>query len=212
MKEIKRAVKKVQTFPGLRKEERERRKAIILDAAERVYESMPYNEVNIRKIAAEAGISAASIYTYFKDQQDMFLEISERRARRSIELAKKIIRECDTDVLRKTANAFIEYDTYNMFTQFVLHAQFSPKALKKITAVGSDIRAVIEEAMKKSKVPGDLQVNALLFQSSLNGILVSIPDYPGITGDEAKKLRKLLISTLCNLFLAGKGVSRQKKS
>ena len=202
-------MKKTKTFSRLRKEERERRKNLILDAAERVFISTPFNEVNIRKIAAEAGIAPASIYTYFNDQQELFLEISDRRARHTIELAKNIVRECDTDVLKETANAFIDYYTFNMFTQFILHAQFSPKALEKISAIGRDVLAVIEAAMKKSKVPGDPQLNALLFQASLNGILVTFPDYPGIsTGDEAKKFMKLLASTLCDLFIAEKGHKR----
>jgi len=201
MKEIKKSSRKAKTFGSLRNEERERRKNLILDAAERIFICTPFNEVNIRKIAAEAGISPASIYTYFNDQQELFLEISERRARHTIELAKKIIKESDTDVLKKTAEAFIDYYSFNMFTQFILHAQFSPKALEKVAAIGKEVHDVIELAMKKSKTPGDPQLNALLFQASLNGILVTYPDYPGITvGDETKNFRKLLASTICDLF------------
>jgi AcrR family transcriptional regulator len=202
-------MKKTKTFSRLRKEERERRKNLILDAAERIFISTPFNEVNIRKIAAEAGISPASIYTYFSDQQELFLEISERRARHTIELAKKIVKECDTDVLKEIADAFIDYYTFNMFTQFILHAQFSPKALEKVAAIGRDVHDVIEAAMKKSKAPGDPQINALLFQASLNGILVTYPDYPGITnGDEAKKFRKMLASNICDLIVAENGHKR----
>jgi AcrR family transcriptional regulator len=198
-------MKKTKTFNSLRKEERERRKNIILDAAEKLFVSTPSNEVNIRKIAAAAGISPASIYTYFSDQEDLFVELSQRRATHSIEIIKRIVEEHDKDALKKTADAWIDYFTYSMITQFVLQAQLSPKSLKIIAELERNVLDAIEVVLKKNKITGDHRLLSPLFFAAINGIIFMFPGYPGLPEKEAKKFMKLLASTLCDLFVVEKG-------
>ncbi|HSA15216.1 MAG TPA: TetR/AcrR family transcriptional regulator, partial [Spirochaetota bacterium] len=62
------------TFSKLRKQEKDLRRNIIIDAAEEEFVSKPFNKVNMRDIAKKAGISPASIYRYFPDQQSLFIE------------------------------------------------------------------------------------------------------------------------------------------
>ena len=51
---------KIDTFKRLKEQEREKRRTIILDAAEYLFASKPFTEVSMRRIAKEAGISPAS--------------------------------------------------------------------------------------------------------------------------------------------------------
>ncbi len=69
------------SFSSMKKRERKARQDAIITAAERVFSTKPFAEVSIRDIAREAGISHASIYRYFPDQQT-FLWRPSSRARR----------------------------------------------------------------------------------------------------------------------------------
>ena len=65
---------KKNTFADLKANEKKARQDVIIDAAERVFAVKPFSKVSIRDIAREAGISHASIYRYFPDQQSLFVE------------------------------------------------------------------------------------------------------------------------------------------
>lgn len=60
-----------KTFAHVNNEAKLARQALIVEAAERVFAVKPFNKVSIRDIAREAGISHASIYRYFPDQQSL---------------------------------------------------------------------------------------------------------------------------------------------
>jgi AcrR family transcriptional regulator len=62
------------TFNNLRLKERQIRMDLIIDAAQQVFAVRPYDKVSMKEIAEEAGISAASIYTYFTNQEALFTE------------------------------------------------------------------------------------------------------------------------------------------
>ncbi|HQI24391.1 MAG TPA: helix-turn-helix domain-containing protein, partial [Smithella sp.] len=67
-------MKKKNTFAELKNNEKRARQGVIVEAAQRVFAVKPFNKVSIRDIAREAGISHASIYRYFPDQQSLFVE------------------------------------------------------------------------------------------------------------------------------------------
>ena len=81
-------MKKRETFASLKVREKKNKQKIIIDAAERVFGTRPFNKVNIRDIAREAGISHATIYSYFADQQALFVEAS-LRSRKTREPLRK---------------------------------------------------------------------------------------------------------------------------
>ena len=62
------------TFMRMREDEREIRKTLIINAAMILFERMPFQDIGMRDIAAEAGVSAASIYRYFPSRDDLFAE------------------------------------------------------------------------------------------------------------------------------------------
>ncbi|MCS1352213.1 TetR/AcrR family transcriptional regulator [Mechercharimyces sp. CAU 1602] len=58
---------------------RTNRKTQILDAAMRVYRDWGYSGAEMGKIAQEAGLGRGLIYYYFKNKQNLFLELIEYR-------------------------------------------------------------------------------------------------------------------------------------
>ena len=63
------------SFKNLREDERETRKSIILDSAVRLFNEKIFHQVGMRDIAAEAGISAATIYRYFPSRDDIIWKL-----------------------------------------------------------------------------------------------------------------------------------------
>ena len=64
----------MSTFQKLRKEERETRKSLIIDAAMDLFSQKDFHKIGMRDIAKRAGISAAAIYRYFPSRDDVFVE------------------------------------------------------------------------------------------------------------------------------------------
>jgi AcrR family transcriptional regulator len=61
-----------------RVEEKERRRAEILDAAETLYAKEGWDLVTVDQVARGARLSRALVYVYFKDKQDILFAIGER--------------------------------------------------------------------------------------------------------------------------------------
>jgi TetR/AcrR family transcriptional regulator len=61
-----------------RQEEKERRKAEILDAAEAVMTSVGWDAMTMDQVARTARLSRALVYVYFKDKTDLMFGVGER--------------------------------------------------------------------------------------------------------------------------------------
>jgi len=61
-----------------REEEKERRRAEILDAAEALYAKEGWDLLTVDQVARGARLSRALVYVYFKDKQDILFAIGER--------------------------------------------------------------------------------------------------------------------------------------
>jgi AcrR family transcriptional regulator len=57
---------------------RETKSGIILDAARKVFYEKGFHEARLDDIAAEAGFSKASLYTYYNDKESIFLSLANR--------------------------------------------------------------------------------------------------------------------------------------
>ena len=61
-----------------RQEEKERRRAEILDAAEAVCAVVGWDDMTMDQVARKARLSRALLYVYFKDKQDLLFGLCER--------------------------------------------------------------------------------------------------------------------------------------
>lgn len=61
-----------------RQEERDRRRAEILDAAEAVYAEVGWEAVTMEQVARRARLSRALVYVYFRDKADLHFALVER--------------------------------------------------------------------------------------------------------------------------------------
>ena len=98
---------KKNEFLQLKEQERDVRRNLIMDAAERVFASKTFDKVNMREIAKEAGISPGTIYTYFTDQETLFVEASMRGAEHLIEEVGRVAKQQNPSV-EDAAKAYID--------------------------------------------------------------------------------------------------------
>ncbi len=61
-----------------RQEERDRRRAEIVDAAEALYSEVGWDAVTMDQVARRARLSRALVYVYFRDKSDLHLALVER--------------------------------------------------------------------------------------------------------------------------------------
>jgi AcrR family transcriptional regulator len=64
-----------------REDERERRRAEILDAAEALYRQKGWAALTVEQVARSARLSRALVYVYFRDKEDLLFAIGERAMR-----------------------------------------------------------------------------------------------------------------------------------
>src|SRR5579859_6489656 len=64
-----------------REEEKERRRAEILDAAEALYIKKGWDAMTVEQVARSARLSRALVYVYFRDKEDLLFAIGARAMR-----------------------------------------------------------------------------------------------------------------------------------
>jgi len=179
-------VKTNKTFSHLKDEAKLARQEIIIEAAKRVFAVKPFNKVNIRDIASEAGISHASIYRYFPDQQALFVEAFLHGAQEIGITLEGIIENAKSPDIIKISDAYVTYlmdnDQYfRMMTHFMLDGSLSEEKIEKLNAAERRIFDQFDRMFQKMKKPEPVRQLSHAFFAALNGVLITFRNYPGRT-------------------------------
>ncbi|HOI73458.1 MAG TPA: TetR/AcrR family transcriptional regulator [Syntrophales bacterium] len=193
------------TFSKLKIREREARKNLIVNAAERSFAGKPFNKVSMRDIAREAGISPASIYRYFPDQQTLFVEAFLRGSRRVIESFRVAVEENSGVSLERIAGEFLDFlienDPYfRMMTHFMLDGSLSPALVERLNEESRLLIDQFDFLFETMHAKGDRRLLAHAFFSAMNGILITFRDYPGRSREEVIEHMKLVGRVIARLF------------
>lgn len=194
-----------QTFASLKAKLIEDKRRIIIDAAERVFASKPFNKVSIRDIAGEAGISHATIYSYFADQQSLFVEAFVQGVKVIEERMETIAADARADKIGRVAESYVDFLTENdhyfrMMTQFMLDGTLGDAPLEKLNAVGRSLLDQFERLLKPGVTREQTRMRAHNFFAALNGILITFRDYPGRPRAEVQRHMKKLARQTAELF------------
>ena len=179
-------VKPNKTFSRLKDEAKLARQEIIIEAAQRVFAVKPFNKVSIRDIASEAGISHASIYRYFPDQQALFVEAFLHGAKEISITLEKIIENAKAPDIIKISDAYVTYlmdnDQYfRMMTHFMLDGSLSEEKIEKLNAAERRIFDQFDRLFQKMNKPEPVRLLSHAFFAALNGVLITFRNYPGRT-------------------------------
>lgn len=189
------------SFTSLKKQEKQARRDIIISAAERVFSNKPFIEVTIRDIAKEAGISHASIYRYFPDQQTLFVEAFLRGADHIIQFFEELINADKKVSIEKVTDKFISYlienDRYfKMMTHFMLEGSLSPELVDRLNVAERLLLDQLDKLFIRIKAKGNIRMLSHAYFAAMNGVLITFRNYPGRSKDEVadhmKKLGKII--------------------
>lgn len=178
-----------KTYDELKAAEKEARKQFIIDAAERVFAQKPHDHVSMKEIAREAGIAVATIYTYFHDQEDLFIESFIRDTKVLVNALTDIKTNGENDQYKQVIDAFINYFTnkdsyFRMMANFMLHGKISADSLDKLNNVLREILDVIEPVFEDMADSPERRYYSHVMFAFLNGLLISFRKYPGRSEQE----------------------------
>ena len=174
----------VSTLKRLREEEREARRNLIIDAAIRLFARMPFSQVGVRDIATEAGLSPASIYRYFENRDELFVEALLREIKAIEESLVQSQDDITTLTIEKVAETFVQYlldhdSFFQMMAHFMINGGIREKSLERFNATERKLLDLVEQAFIRMGATGNIRMITHAFFASLNGILISFHNYPG---------------------------------
>lgn len=179
------------SWSELKTKEREDRQNLIIDAAERVFSTKPFNKVSMREIAVEAGIAPSSIYTYFPNQESLFVEATVRDSNKLADTMELMFNSAEEParILDRIIEAFIDYISQNdsyfrMMVIFMTVGSLNPESLQKLNEVVRRGFDLFERVFKMMGYTGDTRILSHYSFAMLNGILVTFRKLEG-RSDEA---------------------------
>ena len=196
------------TLEKLRENEREARKDLIVDASIRLFGSRPYNQVGMRDIAAEAGMSAASIYRYFSDRDELFVEALARESKTIAGGFRRILEEAPNAPVQDIAGNFIgyllEHDAFfQMMIHFMIDGGIRENSVDRFNRIEREFMDCFEEVFRKMGAQGNVRLIAHAFFASLNGLLITFRNYPGRSQEEGRRHMLRLADLIAGIFHRG---------
>jgi AcrR family transcriptional regulator len=149
-----------------RGEEKERRRAEILDAAEALYAKKGWDAVTVDQVARSARLSRALVYVYFRDKEELLFAIGERAVRllrdRFIEAAAG--HALGIDKVEAIGRAYIGYayefpHYFDFCTRFQAHSMaVDPGSHENACRVaGDEVMGVCVQVIEAGKRDGSIR-------------------------------------------------------
>jgi AcrR family transcriptional regulator len=174
------------TLSKLKQQEREIRENLIIDAARTVFGAKTYDQVSMNEIAKAAGIAKSSIYTYFPNQEALFVETAFRDTGKFIAALKERVQDERSPSLESFINDYLDYNIehdahWRMITHFALHGNIGEASAEKLNQISKQVMDLLETVMKKFDYQGDTRLLSHTLFATLSGIMISFRKYPGRT-------------------------------
>ncbi|BBO87089.1 TetR/AcrR family transcriptional regulator [Desulfosarcina ovata] len=197
----------MSTFQKLRKEERETRKNLIVDAAMELFSQKDFHKIGMRDIAKRAGISAAAIYRYFPSRDDVFVEALVRHMLIVEALFEKNIQDGQTS-LEEMALLSVDYllenkTVFQMMGHFMVTGQIQPKAMDRYNEVQRRFLDLLERVHHQTEVGANSRLVTHAIYASITGVVMAFKNYPGRSPEEIKRHIYRLIRIISSVFATG---------
>ena len=189
----------------LKQEEREIRRNLIIDAAQKIFANKTFDRASMREIARQANMAPSSIYTYFENQETLFVAAILRETNELLkEMESMVSQETKIDIehlMNHYLDFCIDHETHwRMLTHFFLYGNISSESSIRLNHAARRMLDIFDSIFKKMNYKGDVRLLSHTFFSSLSGILISFRKYPGRSDDEIrihmKRIAKVIIEML----------------
>ncbi|HEY7754319.1 MAG TPA: TetR/AcrR family transcriptional regulator [Steroidobacteraceae bacterium] len=148
-----------------REEEKERRRAEIVDAAEQLYADVGWDAVTMENVAKNARLSRALIYVYFRDKSDLLHAITERAL---MELRERFVQAAakqrlGLDKVQAIGRAYVLFQQekpyrFDACSRFHAHQSAAGEPTEAACAAAGDaVIAVIVKALLEGQADGSIR-------------------------------------------------------
>lgn len=188
----------------LKQTERDSRRRIILDAALELFAAKDFRSVTVREIAKHAGVSIGTIYNYYPNLTELFLDVFLNCAEEITHIFDKMSRET-LPSLEQLCEFYITYlndnmTFYQMMSHFMLGGELSGDAARKLDEVMKQLMDRMEAALVSEAIKKDSRLTAHALFSALNGIMISYARYPGKSDDDIRRHTLRLAKITAEVF------------
>lgn len=148
-----------------REEEKERRRAEIVDAAEELYAELGWDAVTMENVAKTARLSRALIYVYFRDKEDLLHAITERAL---LELRERFVEAAaghalGLDKVQAIGRAYVLFQQekpyrFDACSRFHAHQAANEEPTEAACAAAGDaVIGVIVQALVEGQADGSIR-------------------------------------------------------
>ena len=147
-----------------REEEKERRRAEMVDAAETLYADVGWDDVTMDRVAKSARLSRALLYVYFRDKNDLLHAITERAL---LELRERFVEAASAhakgvDQVQAIGRAYVLFQQekpyrFDACSRFHAHQAAGQPAEDACAAAGDAVMAVIIQALLQGQADGSIR-------------------------------------------------------
>ena len=183
--------------------EKERRKQDIVDAAEKVFFSLGFEQATMISIAEEAELSKGTLYLYFENKNELCMAIILRALRSFRKDLEDNLNKDDNglDQLMSISNQFFNFiktypDYYRALSNFKVHeagvnsgSEISLLRKKENQRINDFVKSAIEKGQKDGSINSKVDSKLLAYSiwGEQNGLL---PNYLDYTTDNEKMHQK----------------------
>ena len=147
-----------------REEEKERRRAEMVDAAEELYAEVGWDDVTMERVAKSARLSRALIYVYFRDKNDLLHAITERAL---LELRERFVAAAAAhplgiDQVQAIGRAYVLFQQekpyrFDACSRFHAHQAAGQPAEDACAAAGDAVMTEIVKALLQGQADGSIR-------------------------------------------------------
>lgn len=147
-----------------REEEKERRRAEMIDAAEALYAELGWDAVTMESVAKKARLSRALLYVYFRDKNDLLCGVTERAL---LDLRERFVKaaashEQGIDQVRAIGRAYVLFQqekpwAFDACTRFNAQQSEGQGAEQACAAAGDAVLAVLVQALLHGQADGSIR-------------------------------------------------------
>jgi len=160
---------------------RQQKRAEICAAAEKLFAANGFAYTTISSIAKEAGVSHATVFTYFSSKEDLIYDVvmeplqESRQRLESIIAENKPVVETLRAIVQEHIKMVVERRTYLRLTQQVLgHPEQYPDLTRSVMNYGEDFVNMLATLIEKGQAigilePGDPRAIGWAYFSFFNG-------------------------------------------
>jgi len=191
-------------FQELKQSERDLRRQIILDAALVLFADKDFRSVTVREIAKQAGVSIGTIYNYYPNLTELFLDVFLNCAEEITQMLDALSTKQPVS-LETICEFYIAYlndnmTFYQMMSHFMLGGDLSSETTVKLDAKMKELLNRLEAALANAGLQTGTRLTAHALFAALNGIMISYARYPGKTDTDIRRHTLRLSGIIAAVF------------